>query len=435
MKPMRIAEAARIFALTFLAITAAEASTFHDGDLYLVTNGYQSFGPAVARIDPATGQDSLVVDLPWNIRAVLSYCPYRDRLLTSTPATLGGLSFVDADGNWSQPFPSLGTPYGIAARGDGIVYLFQLGDTFRYLDAQDGIHDLMDSTGTAPFQLGATGIWDELFYDPSTNSLFVANGDNSGYAACADGTQSCFVKLPLSADGTRVVGEPVSVQEDISSGTFEDDVVGSGLGPGGTLAFTVDTNSNNREPRMQLLDPVGMTLSTFASNGFFVGAAATCAGTYSSVRGQWVIRDYLNNVLRAFSPGEVGNGTVISNLGPGFTGSLTRLVEIVRGDSSATAVAPVDARRLLELQVAPNPFGGATTVSYDVPDAGSARLTVHDVTGRLIRTLGEGTPLFGRQVSTWNGRDDRGRRVPAGVYFVRLRSTEGTLTRRMVRLR
>jgi hypothetical protein len=413
----------------------ASASTFDDGDLYLVTNGYQSHGVSVARIDPASGQDSLVGTLPWSIRPVASYCRIRDRLLISQAVTTGGLTFVDADGSWSQPFPSLNTPYGIAARGDGIVYLFHTGDTFRYLDAQDGVHDLLDATGTAPFQLGATGIWDEIFYDPGTNSLLVANGDASGYAPCTDGTQSCFARIVLSADGTRATGAVYVVQADISSGTFEDDVVGSGLGPGGTIALTVDTNSNNREPRMQLLNPTSMTLSIFASNGYFIGAAATCAGTYSSVRGQWVIRDYLNNVLRAYGPGEVGSGTVIASLGPGFTGSVSRLVEIDRADSSATAAALAAQAPGPRLTAAPNPFRAGTTLSFGIPAADAVELTVHDVTGRLVRRLGDGEAAAGRHTVTWDGRDTGGRAAPAGVYFVRLRAGDAGATRRVVRLR
>jgi hypothetical protein len=49
------------------------------------------------------------------------------------------------------------------------------------------------------------------------------------------------------------------------------------------------------------------------------------------------------------------------------------------------------------------------------------RVTVHDLAGRRVRDLGrvgdDGTET-GREV-VWDGRDDAGRRVAAGVYFVR----------------
>ncbi|NNF05464.1 MAG: hypothetical protein HKN21_01760 [Candidatus Eisenbacteria bacterium] len=37
--------------------------------------------------------------------------------------------------------------------------------------------------------------------------------------------------------------------------------------------------------------------------------------------------------------------------------------------------------------------------------------------------------------ASWDGRDDRGRPVPAGVYFVQLRSEAESTTRRLVRLK
>jgi hypothetical protein len=48
----------------------------------------------------------------------------------------------------------------------------------------------------------------------------------------------------------------------------------------------------------------------------------------------------------------------------------------------------------------------------------SQRIVFFDVTGRRIRTLPLPQALEGRE--QWNGRDDDGRSVPAGIYFARL---------------
>jgi flagellar hook assembly protein FlgD len=42
-----------------------------------------------------------------------------------------------------------------------------------------------------------------------------------------------------------------------------------------------------------------------------------------------------------------------------------------------------------------------------------------DVTGRVVRKLADGELPGGAQPLTWDGRDDRGRAMPAGVYFAR----------------
>jgi len=80
----------------------------------------------------------------------------------------------------------------------------------------------------------------------------------------------------------------------------------------------------------------------------------------------------------------------------------------------------------------PNPFGPSTTVAFDLPAPGRVSLKVYDVAGRLVRTLAEATMPAGRNVVTWDGKDDSGERVAAGVYFCRLEAGDRTETRRMV---
>ncbi len=83
----------------------------------------------------------------------------------------------------------------------------------------------------------------------------------------------------------------------------------------------------------------------------------------------------------------------------------------------------------------PNPFAGATAISFTLPEPRTVRLTVHDVTGRTVRTLLSGGADAGVTRRTWDGRDAYGRDVASGVYFFRLeadgvsRSVKATLRR------
>ncbi len=70
--------------------------------------------------------------------------------------------------------------------------------------------------------------------------------------------------------------------------------------------------------------------------------------------------------------------------------------------------------------VAPNPFGRATEIGFGLPEHGRVNLTVHDVRGRLVRELVSGLRSADRHSVSWDGRDDSGRIVPPGIYFVRL---------------
>jgi hypothetical protein len=81
----------------------------------------------------------------------------------------------------------------------------------------------------------------------------------------------------------------------------------------------------------------------------------------------------------------------------------------------------------------PNPFRSSATVAFSpMVAAGKSRVDVLDVTGRRIRTLVT-RPTAEGPTATWDGRSESGTRVPAGVYFVRER-TSGE-TGRLIRLR
>ena len=80
--------------------------------------------------------------------------------------------------------------------------------------------------------------------------------------------------------------------------------------------------------------------------------------------------------------------------------------------------APAIRSRLLGAY--PNPFNPQTRIVFDLAQAGPARLTIHDLSGRLVRTLIAGERMAGAGEVVWNGTDDHGQSVATGVYFARL---------------
>jgi len=88
----------------------------------------------------------------------------------------------------------------------------------------------------------------------------------------------------------------------------------------------------------------------------------------------------------------------------------------------------------VELSVAPSPFSARAVIAYAVPKAGPVSVDVVDATGRVVRSVTSGTSAAGRFTKTWDGRDDAGRVVAAGVYVVRLRAGAKTASARLVRL-
>ena len=71
-------------------------------------------------------------------------------------------------------------------------------------------------------------------------------------------------------------------------------------------------------------------------------------------------------------------------------------------------------------KVSPSFVRGQALISYYVAGCSDVNLNVYDVTGKLVRTLVEGTVEAGSQTVTWNRTDNGGGRVANGTYFYRL---------------
>ena len=89
----------------------------------------------------------------------------------------------------------------------------------------------------------------------------------------------------------------------------------------------------------------------------------------------------------------------------------------------------------LELASAvPNPFTGEALIAFTLPTRGHASLEVFDLLGRKVRVIASGELDAGPHAVRWDGSDGVGRKLPAGVYVVRLAASGAVLTRRVVRM-
>ncbi|MCB1182525.1 PQQ-dependent sugar dehydrogenase [bacterium] len=89
------------------------------------------------------------------------------------------------------------------------------------------------------------------------------------------------------------------------------------------------------------------------------------------------------------------------------------------------AASPLPAGPTGRLDAAPNPFHGRTEFSYTVARGrGPVTVDVHDLRGRLVRTIVDEPQPEGARLATWDGHDAAGRRLPAGTYLCRMRQGE-----------
>lgn len=83
----------------------------------------------------------------------------------------------------------------------------------------------------------------------------------------------------------------------------------------------------------------------------------------------------------------------------------------------------------------PNPFNPATTIRFDVPQAGLVTLRIFNAAGKHVRTLVDNLREAGTYYEVWDGRDDEGRELASGVYFAKLDVDWTTEVRKLVLLR
>ena len=68
----------------------------------------------------------------------------------------------------------------------------------------------------------------------------------------------------------------------------------------------------------------------------------------------------------------------------------------------------------------PNPLMSRTRIAFELPRAAVARVALYDAAGRLVRVIADGPLAAGTHTQTWDRRDQSGRPVAQGVYFLRL---------------
>jgi hypothetical protein len=74
----------------------------------------------------------------------------------------------------------------------------------------------------------------------------------------------------------------------------------------------------------------------------------------------------------------------------------------------------------------PNPFVARLAIGYVTPARGRLWATVHDLLGRRVRTLLDGSDQDpGTHELLWDGKDERGGRPGAGLYLIRFRFRDG----------
>jgi hypothetical protein len=83
----------------------------------------------------------------------------------------------------------------------------------------------------------------------------------------------------------------------------------------------------------------------------------------------------------------------------------------------------------------PNPFNPTTTISFYLEKPTIARLEIYNTLGVKVKTYFEENLQVGEHKIVWDGKDDKGRSLPSGVYYYRFTTDKSAQTRKMLLMR
>jgi hypothetical protein len=144
------------------------------------------------------------------------------------------------------------------------------------------------------------------------------------------------------------------------------------------------------------------------------------------------------------------NWDVPGNPGVGYTVGVTTLLTGDQNSSNngaqkvshskicpgiSEAIAPCHPMTFALFQNSPNPVKTSTAITYQIAEPSRVRLSVYDITGRLMTTLVDGENQPGFYTVRWNGMDSSGKAAGNGIYFYKLEAGTFVSTSKLVIVR
>ena len=80
----------------------------------------------------------------------------------------------------------------------------------------------------------------------------------------------------------------------------------------------------------------------------------------------------------------------------------------------------------------PNPFNPHVTVEYTLEKETLVEVRIYDILGKKVQTLVNGFQKAGQNKIRWQGKDDNGNKVSAGIYYLHLSSDQRHQTIKLI---
>ncbi len=250
--------------------------------------------------------------------------------------------------------------------------------------------------------------------------------------ACGDPQGGMGVILHTTDSGATWTGQLSNVNQGLYWIQFRDRLHGWTVGNAGTALWTTDGgttwNQGNTGTTLQFLscafyDTLG---------GFACGGNGTLFKTTDGGRNWQSDTSKTNANLMAVFALDSLHGWTVGSYGmvlgwrlAGMSGVETR----GQGDKETR-------RQGITLEQSyPNPMRENCAIGYWLTTEGKAELNIYNITGRRVRSFASLRMKDpGRHTVIWDGKDEGGQKVAAGVYFYQLRLKELTETKKLVKI-
>ncbi len=128
--------------------------------------------------------------------------------------------------------------------------------------------------------------------------------------------------------------------------------------------------------------------------------------------------------------GQTAVGTMASSAHQAFIGFWQIEEQVGVQEEAKWSSGPVLQTRLY--RPVPNPARTLVAIRYTLDAERQTLLQVHDLAGRVVRTLCAAGMKRGAYSITWNGTDARGRPLANGVYFLKFSAGDYRATEKLV---
>ncbi|MCK4352278.1 carboxypeptidase regulatory-like domain-containing protein [candidate division WOR-3 bacterium] len=203
-----------------------------------------------------------------------------------------------------------------------------------------------------------------------------------------------------------------------------------------SVPVTLTTTSQGETPVIDSINPQS-PCTTQIDSSILLTVYAHAPNPEDSLTYKWSIDTTASGSTYLYSSHEKTVDTVKVIVSDGILNDSTQWIIIVE---TGIEEKPPSLPRVFAIhQNVPNPFTKTTEIRYQIPDLRQKNITVslkiYDITGTLIRTLVNESQKPNYYKVIWNGHNEIGKRVPAGIYFYRMKAGNFIQIKKAIRIK